>query len=158
VWATAAARIGIKVAFVFMLRIFAFQETTMQPHVTLTFTEGCLEGRDVVLDHCGYYVVGRSTDCDICMPADERVAGVSRHHCVLVVDPPAVRVRDLGSRNGTFLNGAKIGQRSSVTLMDNTGLEDFTEFPVHDGDELRVDKVVIRVNIEREDDTPSPSN
>ena len=33
---------------------------------------------------------------------------VSRHHCVLLVDGDTVFVRDLGSRNGTFVNGDRI--------------------------------------------------
>jgi len=113
---------------------------------------------NVVLAQSGHYVVGRATDCDICMPTDEHLAGVSRHHCVLVVDPPTVRVRDLGSRNGTFLNGAKIGQRASMTLVDDAGRENFTEFPIHDGDELRVDKVVFRVNIDDLNSAPASSD
>jgi pSer/pThr/pTyr-binding forkhead associated (FHA) protein len=29
----------------------------------------------------------------------------------LEVEPPAIRVHDLGSRNGTYVNGGNIGQR-----------------------------------------------
>src|SRR5262249_15881764 len=33
---------------------------------------------------------------------------VSRHHCVFTVDDFTVRLRDLGSTNGTFVNGERI--------------------------------------------------
>jgi pSer/pThr/pTyr-binding forkhead associated (FHA) protein len=36
---------------------------------------------------------------------------VSRHHCRLDIDPPHISVRDLGSRNGTYINGRLIGLR-----------------------------------------------
>src|SRR5258708_1552095 len=32
----------------------------------------------------------------------------SRRHCEIVVDPPEVAVRDLGSTNGTFVNGVAV--------------------------------------------------
>ncbi|KYC36281.1 hypothetical protein WA1_52005 [Scytonema hofmannii PCC 7110] len=35
----------------------------------------------------------------------------SRYHCLLDINPPDIRVRDFGSRNGTYVNGKKIGQR-----------------------------------------------
>ncbi|MFE1959700.1 protein kinase [Streptomyces sp. NPDC059479] len=51
-------------------------------------------------------VVGRDDDCDIQAPAQERQ--VSRHHCAFDIEPPMVRVRDLGSRNGTYVNDVRI--------------------------------------------------
>jgi pSer/pThr/pTyr-binding forkhead associated (FHA) protein len=33
---------------------------------------------------------------------------VSRRHCQFVIDPPYATVRDLGSLNGTFVNGSRI--------------------------------------------------
>lgn len=53
-------------------------------------------------------IIGRQDDCGIVLP-DEKI---SRHHCILEVDPPLVRVRDNGSQNGTYLNGRIIGGRS----------------------------------------------
>lgn len=51
-------------------------------------------------------VVGRAPDCDLRAPADDR--GVSRRHCAIDIDPPALSVRDLDSRNGTYVNGVRI--------------------------------------------------
>ena len=51
-------------------------------------------------------VIGRRGDCDLCIP----LMVVSRRHCELNQDQGQLRIRDLGSRNGTFLNGNKIGE------------------------------------------------
>ncbi|MBI1348471.1 FHA domain-containing protein [bacterium] len=49
-------------------------------------------------------IIGREQDCQVKL----QDAAVSRHHCVLLQDDYAVRVRDLGSRNGTFLQGKRV--------------------------------------------------
>lgn len=49
-------------------------------------------------------VVGRREDCDLRIPLGE----VSRKHCRLVRDGDTLRLEDLGSSNGTFLNGQRV--------------------------------------------------
>lgn len=56
------------------------------------------------------FLIGREQDCHL-RPNSELV---SRHHCVISIDDFAVRVRDLGSTNGTFVNGQRI--RGQVTV------------------------------------------
>lgn len=50
------------------------------------------------------FLIGREHDCHL-RPNSE---SVSRHHCVITIDDFSVRVRDLGSSNGTYLNGTRI--------------------------------------------------
>lgn len=50
-------------------------------------------------------VVGRAPECDVLL-ADK---SVSRHHAVIVLSALGARVRDLGSRNGTAINGILLG-------------------------------------------------
>ncbi|MBX3408997.1 MAG: FHA domain-containing protein [Phycisphaeraceae bacterium] len=52
-------------------------------------------------------VMGRQTDCQLRIPS----AGVSRHHCEVVLSEGGVKVRDLGSSNGTFVNKQKVDQK-----------------------------------------------
>lgn len=52
----------------------------------------------------GVTVVGRQQECDLCIP----LMVVSRKHCEINQDGGVLRVRDLGSRNGTLVNGKKI--------------------------------------------------
>jgi len=49
-------------------------------------------------------VIGRRHDCDLCIP----LMVVSRRHCQLSQNDEALKIRDLDSRSGTFLNGKRI--------------------------------------------------
>ena len=57
------------------------------------------------------FLIGRESDCHL-RPNSELV---SRHHCVFSVDEYSVRLKDLGSTNGTTVNGERI--RKEVTLV-----------------------------------------
>lgn len=48
--------------------------------------------------------IGRRQDCDFCLP----LSMVSRRHCEISLARDQIHVRDLGSRNGTLLNGQRI--------------------------------------------------
>jgi len=54
----------------------------------------------------GVTVVGRRHDCDLRIP----LMSVSRRHCQLNRDEGILKIRDLGSRNGTYLNGKRIDE------------------------------------------------
>lgn len=58
------------------------------------------------------FLIGREQDCQL-RPNSEMV---SRHHCVFSVDDFSVRLRDLGSTNGTLVNGERI--RKETVLAD----------------------------------------
>ena len=55
-------------------------------------------------------VVGRRQECDLCIP----LMVISRRHCELDMDRGLLTIRDLGSRNGTFVNG----ERTEETILD----------------------------------------
>ena len=52
----------------------------------------------------GKFLIGRGKDCQL-RPNSELV---SRHHCCITMDDSGVRAREMGSTNGTFLNGEPI--------------------------------------------------
>jgi pSer/pThr/pTyr-binding forkhead associated (FHA) protein len=60
-------------------------------------------------------ILGRRLDCDLCIPLQV----VSRRHCQLSQEGNALKVRDLSSSNGTFLNGLKVGDETDVKPGDN---------------------------------------
>lgn len=51
-------------------------------------------------------VIGRRHNCDLCIP----VMSVSKRHCQLNHDNGVLKIRDLGSRNGTHINGKRIDE------------------------------------------------
>jgi pSer/pThr/pTyr-binding forkhead associated (FHA) protein len=59
-------------------------------------------------------LIGRREDCDLRIPLGE----VSRKHCRLVKDGQSLRLEDLGSSNGTYLNGQRV-QESGVNPGDS---------------------------------------
>lgn len=85
----------------------------------------------------GRFLVGREEDCQL-RPKSELV---SRHHCVFNVDDFAVRLRDLGSTNGTHVNGERI--QGQVLLEQD--------------DEVRIGKLEFRVVFREVADAPAPA-
>ncbi len=51
-------------------------------------------------------VIGRRSDCDLRIP----LATISKRHCQLSLNKGVLTLRDLGSRNGTILNGKTINE------------------------------------------------
>lgn len=82
-------------------------------------------------------VIGRDDACHVRLASSD----VSRQHCVLRPSAEGLRVRDLESRNGTFVNDVFVKQE---TLLKP-------------GDILRVGPVVFQVPPKREPDAPADS-
>ncbi len=62
-------------------------------------------------------VVGRDSDCQIRIP----LADVSRRHCELLFAGDRVALRDLGSSNGSFVNGERVSE-SQLSAGDVLGV------------------------------------
>ena len=54
----------------------------------------------------GRVVIGRHEACEVVLSVD----GVSRRHAEVADDPAGPTIRDLGSRNGTFVGGRRVGE------------------------------------------------
>jgi predicted component of type VI protein secretion system len=91
----------------------------------LIVASGKSAGRSITLKH-GKILIGRAEECDI-RPLGEEV---SRRHCAVVEEAGAVTVEDLKSRNGTYVNGAKISAKVTVA----------------DGDIVRVGPLELKVS------------
>ncbi len=59
-------------------------------------------------------VLGRRDDCDLCIPLHV----VSRKHCQLSQELDSLKIRDLKSSNGTYLNGSKVMGEAEVNAGD----------------------------------------
>lgn len=70
----------------------------------LRFMNGTHEGQEVPLMPNASFIAGRSTEADISLPDDT----VSRKHARFHHERGKLWVRDLGSRNGTVVNGTAV--------------------------------------------------
>ena len=73
--------------------------------VTLRVISGPQVGRVFTFDQHDTFMIGRSEDSHFCLPQDRFF---SRHHCILEIAPPQCFLRDLGSLNGTYVNGFRV--------------------------------------------------
>ena len=79
-----------------------------------------IEGPDITLDRA-LVLVGRDPQCDTRLESN----WVSRRHCILTVDGGEVVVRDLGSTNGTRINGQRV-ERGRLRPGDEISIAHFT--------------------------------
>ncbi len=112
---------------------------TMQ--VILTGTEGGLRGREFAFAGQEEAVIGRSALCSLRLDDPS----VSRRHCLLDVAGEWAWVRDLGSLNGTFVNGQDIGRHLCHAETDEPAVGGFKR--LRDGDELRIGLHAFRVAV-----------
>ena len=108
----------------------------MPEKIIFTVKKGRLHGRRFVYEGKQALIVGRQNDCSIVMPDYT----VSRYHCLIDISPPSVMVRDFSSFNGTFLNGAKIGQRDTAVTPKDAKQFRSEEFSMKSGDLLGLGK------------------
>lgn len=73
--------------------------------VTLRVLSGPHAGRSFIFDQHDTFLIGRSDTAHLCLPDDRYF---SRNHCILEIAPPRCFLRDLGSTNGTYVNGLKV--------------------------------------------------
>src|SRR4051812_8664943 len=100
---------------------------------SLVFLAGPIAGRRYKLGE-GEYVIGRRSDCQIFVP-DMRV---SRQHARLFKDGEGWTLEDLGSNNGTYINGARVEGQASL----------------HHEDEITIANN--RIRVEAREATPEP--
>jgi serine/threonine-protein kinase len=62
-------------------------------------------GRAFTFDQHDTFLIGRTETAHFCLPEDRYF---SRHHCLLEIAPPQCFLRDLGSTNGTYVNGMRL--------------------------------------------------
>jgi hypothetical protein len=76
-------------------------------HVRLKILQGSNTGKEVKIPtpKC---MIGRGEDCHLRPQSD----AISRHHCVVVTSENEVIVRDLKSRNGTFVNEEQVSEEA----------------------------------------------
>jgi len=120
--------------------------------VILDVVDGPLAGKTLCIDRHDTLLFGRGADCHIRVPDDRKI---SRHQFLLEVVPPDVRLRDLGSRNGTHVNGVKYGgRRMPKRSAESEMVEAVAEVDLKHGDQISSGGTTLLVRVEG---TPSPS-
>ncbi|MGK7876745.1 MAG: protein kinase [Xenococcaceae cyanobacterium] len=120
----------------------------MSAKITLTVTKGSLQGQKFVCEEHTICIIGRAYDCNPQLPDDEEYRTISRYHCLLDINPPNICVRDFGSKNGTYVNGKKIGQRQPYQTPEEATQINFPVYDLQEGDFIGLGNIVFRVGIE----------
>jgi eukaryotic-like serine/threonine-protein kinase len=129
----------------------------MQPSlVCLNVLEGTLKGREFAFGRPGCCLVGRAHDCDLRLSENNGEMAVSRHHCLFEFNPPQIQVRDLGSLNGTYVNGVKIGQRLPGSSAERAEFDPSPPCELRDGDEIQMGHTVFQVHLHTATETSRP--
>ncbi|MFN2515250.1 MAG: protein kinase [Pyrinomonadaceae bacterium] len=95
--------------------------------IDLRVLAGPYKGRVFSFTQSDTFLIGRTGDAHLCLPEDKFF---SRHHCLLEIMPPHCFLRDLGSTNGTFVNGHKV-----------------TEAFLKNGDQIQGGHTLLRVEV-----------
>ena len=80
------------------------------------------------------FLLGRGSDCDLRL----HDAAISRHHCLVRLRGDEATVSDLGSSNGTFVNGQRVRSQAAV----------------HNGDRLQLGEHVFLLQLGDQDPPP----
>jgi serine/threonine protein kinase len=119
----------------------------MAARVRLEVVAGPIAGKQFVFDTHDTLLFGRSSECHARL--SEKDGKTSRHHFLLEVNPPAARLRDLGSLNGTWVNNTRYGGRGELSP-EEAAQQRWPEVDLADGDSIRVGATVFAVSIEGE--------
>ena len=107
----------------FRYRIHTINGVTME--VQLVVASGSKAGQ--VIPVAGpKFIIGRADDCHL-KPRSELI---SRYHCAIISEDGYVAVRDLGSKNGVFLNGEQISMEHELKNGDKLSVGPL-EFFIH---------------------------
>ncbi|MBW4516296.1 MAG: protein kinase [Timaviella obliquedivisa GSE-PSE-MK23-08B] len=126
----------------------AFTSSEPKAKVILSVIAGSLQGLEVEFDDRTICIIGRAKDCHVQLPNDELHKTISRYHCLLDINPPAARIRDLGSLHGTYINGQMIGKRQRDQTPEEGAQINFPEHDLADGDEIKLGQTIFSVKLE----------
>ena len=116
--------------------VSAYNRRPIMPgRVCLDVVAGPIQGKHFEFDGHDTFLFGRSPDCHAELASDDATA--SRHHFLLEVNPPAARLRDLGSLNGTYVNGQKHGGREKHLSPEQAKEKPWPQVDLRDGDLIR---------------------
>ena len=81
--------------------------------VKLKILSGSNAGKELKVSS-SKFLIGRGEDCSLRARSDK----ISRHHCVMKVEASKIVIRDLDSRNGTYVNGERLKAPCELQMGD----------------------------------------
>ena len=115
----------------------------MPTKLLLEVTRGPMQGTSFQFDSHDTFLLGRRSHCH-CQIDD---AYVSRHQFILEANPPAARLRDLGSLHGTIVNSRKYGGRDPREPPSDELKEQFPYVDLQDGDHITVGETEMLLHV-----------
>lgn len=127
----------------------AFNTGIMSTKITLIITDGQYKGKQFTFDSRTTCIIGRNDECNIVVPDTKEYSKISRYHCLLDINPPNIRIRDFGSKNGTYINGQLIGKREKHQSAEEGIKLEFPEYDLKNNDtfQLSDSNLTFKVNI-----------
>ena len=111
--------------------------------VELKAVEGPNTDRVFSFDQQDTFILGRAKDCS-CIVKDDQT--FSRHHMLLEINQANVTLKDLGSLNGTKLNGVLHGGRNKSVAPEDA--ESSSPVALRDGDRIKAGANVFLLHID----------
>lgn len=89
------------------------------------------------------FLLGRGADCDLRL----HDSAASRHHCLIRIRGGEVTLADLGSSNGTYLNGTRVLSQTALHTGDEIRIGDF-RYIVDLGDDVAWTEQFLRGDVD----------
>ncbi|MBI1246278.1 protein kinase [bacterium] len=115
--------------------------------IRIEIKKGPMEGQVFEFEGHDIFLFGR--DEQHCHASIQEDPFVSRHHFLMEVNPPFSRLCDLGSRNGTFVNGKKHGGRVTFAKLESEGKVGPPVVDLCHGDVITAGKTVFQIFLEQ---------
>jgi hypothetical protein len=90
----------------------------MSAHVSFVVSSAPADvGRQFAFQAPTRCIVGREASCGLRLDDPRNPPQLSRRHCELILEPPAILVRDLDSTHGTTINGRLLGSKAAPSVV-----------------------------------------
>ena len=111
--------------------------------LALKVIKGSMKGEEFLFEETGLCLIGRDESCSISIPREKDV-GISRRHCLLIITDSNIRIRDLYSTNGTYVNSHRL---IPSPIGDDPEKEDVNDRFLAPGDKISVSNIQMEVQI-----------
>ncbi len=113
--------------------------------IIIKVTNGTMAEQEFRFEQPDVFLFGRASHCHCCLSNDPFV---SRDHFIMEVTPPLCRIKDLGSLNGTYINGVKYGGRSENDPPNPDRARGMAlAVDIRHGDSINVGDTVLRMSV-----------